>query len=85
MAAGNPLLEKERVRGLSEANNLFQEVLEAAKARGELVASVDCAAQAKRLLVLVNGIAALWAQMPTYWTAKTQLALLRSEVELILA
>nr|WP_243748894.1 TetR/AcrR family transcriptional regulator [Pseudomaricurvus alcaniphilus] len=83
MANGNPALEKERSKGLLEANTLFVDVLEAAKARGELAESVDCVAQAQRLLVLINGIAALWVQMPEYWTAKTQLQLLKSELESI--
>ncbi len=81
MAAGSPALEKERRKGLSEASTLFVEVLEAAKERGELADSVDCAAQAERLLVFVNGIATLVVQMPERWPAKSQLALLRSELE----
>ncbi len=83
MANGNPALEKERSKGLSEADTLFVQVLEAAKERGELAASVDCKAQARRLLVFVNGIATLWMQMPERWPAKAQLSLLRSELELM--
>nr|WP_243760264.1 TetR/AcrR family transcriptional regulator [Aestuariicella hydrocarbonica] len=85
MASGNPALEKESSKGLLEASTLFIDVLEAAKARGELAESVDCVAQAQRLLALINGIAALWVQMPDHWTAKTQLELLKSELEFISA
>lgn len=83
MATGNPVLERERVKGLSEANTLFVQVLEAAKERGELVESFDCETQAQRLLVFVNGIATLWVQMPERWPAKAQLELLKSELESI--
>jgi len=83
IAAGNPVLEKERSKGLSEASALFVDVLESAKSRGELAKSVDCKTQAERLLVLINGIATLWVQMPEYWKAKAQLSLLKSELESI--
>lgn len=83
MANGNPALEKERRQGLTDADNLFIQVLKAAQARGELSDSVDCKTQAQRLLVFVNGIATLWMQMPEQWPAKAQLALLQSELDLI--
>jgi TetR/AcrR family transcriptional regulator, transcriptional repressor of bet genes len=83
MATGNPALERERSKGLSEANSLFVQVLEAARQRGELAESFDCTAQAERLLVFVNGIATLWVQMPERWPAKAQLDLLRSELQSI--
>lgn len=83
MSIGNSLLEQERRTGLSEATALFEQVLEAARARGELAESFDIALQAERLLVMVNGIATLWVQIPERWTAKAQLALLKSELESI--
>lgn len=81
MAAGNPILERERSKGLVEANALFVELFEAAKSRGELDASVDCRVQAQRFMVWVNGIATLWVQLPEQWTAKTQLEMLQSELQ----
>ena len=81
VAAGNPVLERERARGLSEAKMLFVRVLEDAKARGDLTPSFDCELQATRLMIFVNGIATLRMQMPAGWPAKAQLALLRSELE----
>jgi hypothetical protein len=83
MANGNPALEIERSRGLSEANTLFVRVLQAAKERGELAESFDCTTQTERLLVFVNGIATQWVQIPERWPTKAQLALLKSELELI--
>lgn len=83
MANGNPELERERSKGLSDASSLFAQVLEAARERGELPESLDCTLQAERLMVFVNGIASLWVQMPERWPAKAQLALLKSELELI--
>ena len=80
MANGSPELEAERRRGVAEADDLFVQVLQAAKDRGELRETVNCKAQALRLMVLVNGIATLWMQMPERWTAKAQLAMLRDEL-----
>ena len=81
IANGSDVLEKEREKGVSEADNLFIRVLDAAKSRGEISESIDSSEQAERLLVLINGIATLWMQLPHRWTAKAQLALLRKEVE----
>ncbi len=81
IANGSAVLEREREKGVSEADNLFVRVLDAAKSRGEISSSVNSQEQAERLLVLINGIATLWMQLPDRWTAKAQLALLKKEVD----
>lgn len=81
MATGNQALVEERGRGLTEANMLFQRILMAAKARGELPESIDCESQAVRMAIFINGIASLTVQMPESWPAGLQESLLKAEIE----
>lgn len=81
MAGGSSALQAERRRGLTEADSLFTQVLKSAQERGEVKPELDCVRAAQRLLMVVNGIATLWVQMPERWPASAQLTMLRAEIE----
>ena len=85
MATANKVLAEERQKGASEANSLFERVLQRGQATGELPPYVDCAAQATRLQVFVNGIASIVLQLPHRWPAAAQEKALRAEIDLITA
>ena len=84
MAGGSSALQAERRRGLTEADSLFTQVLTSAQERGEIRAGLDCAHAAQRLLMVVNGIATLWVQMPEQWPPSAQLDMLKAEIEPLL-
>lgn len=83
MATANRTLSEERQRGIVEASTLFERVLRHGVAAGELPEQVDCAAQATRLQIFVNGIASLVLQLPRQWPAAVQERALKAELELI--
>jgi AcrR family transcriptional regulator len=68
--------------GVVEAtHNTIRHLLEGARDRGDLPRSLDCEFHARRLQIVMNGLAAHVVMKPEDWPAPAQLALVRVEIE----
>ncbi len=81
----DPELSAVRLGVVEATNNTIRHLLEGARDRGELPKTLDCDFHARRLQIVMNGLAAHVVMQPEDWPAEAQRALLRVEIEFMKA
>ncbi|MBI1179700.1 MAG: TetR family transcriptional regulator [Alphaproteobacteria bacterium] len=82
-ATFDPDLAAVRLAVVEATHNTLRRLLENGIARGELPQEVDVEFHARRLQIVLNGLAAHVVMKPSAWPAETQRALVKVEVEFI--
>jgi AcrR family transcriptional regulator len=77
----DPELAAVRLGVVEATNNTIRHLLEGARDREELPSSVDCDFHARRLQIVMNGLAAHVVMEPGDWPAEAQRTLLALEIE----
>jgi len=80
-ATFDPELSAVRLGVVEATHNTLKNLLERAKGRGELPKTVDCEFHARRLQIVMNGLAAHVVMNPSDWPAEAQRALVKVEIE----
>jgi AcrR family transcriptional regulator len=80
-ATFDPELSAVRLGVVEATHNTIKRLLELARARGDLPRQLDCEFHARRLQIVMNGLAAHVVMKPSDWPANVQRALLNVEIE----